>query len=116
MKMVVKAVGTLDSINIRQDGTMQLRFKLPLTEISGAAQFLNSIGKTISGLVTTQENEKVKIPGFSMKQLSFDKDGESKLTLIGEVSTVDIGALSSMREESVMLKFKIEDSGESSDE
>lgn len=103
--MKTQMQGTFDNANVKNNGICVLRFKFPYSEIGAVVQVVTALAVPISALAIS-EPSKAMIKNCSVKQLSFDKDGESKLSIEGDVQDISLPELYGMVEQNVILKIK----------
>lgn len=104
----VKITGVFDNVNVKQNGEVAMRFKFPWAEIGSYTRLLLNIGKEMKVLIVNETEEKVPLGFVSFKQLSIDRDGEAKLTIVGEVPQVDISKVSILLEQPIYFYTKVE--------
>lgn len=103
----LKIIGIFDNVNTRMDGQTTLRFKFPYSEISAYSRLLLNLGKEMRSIVVNEAGEKFSLGMVSIKQLAIDKDGEAKLTVVGDVMDIDIGNVSSLIEQQIAFYTKV---------
>lgn len=114
--MQLKLVGTFDSVNARQDGITTMRFKFPFSELTSSMRLLMSLGKEMKVLIVNETEEKVPLGMVSIKQLTVDAGGETKLTIVGELPQIDISKVYMLLEQQITFYTKIDEVGGLNDE
>lgn len=105
--MQLKIIGTFDSMTTRPDGTVQMRFKFPYSEIANYSRLLLNLGREAKVLIVNEEDDRTHLGMVSIKQLVIDKDGEAKLTVVGEFSQMDPNGVSMMLERQITFVTKV---------
>lgn len=107
----LKIIGIFDNVSTRMDGVTTVRFKFPYSEIAAYSRLLLNLGKEMRSIVVNETGDKFSLGMVSIKQLAIDKDGEAKLTVIGDVGGIDIGKISNLLEQQIAFYTKVYEGG-----
>ena len=109
--MTVQITGTFDSSTTKSNGQQNMRLKFPYSEIANYSKLLMLLGTTAKAVIVNEDDEKIKLGTIMIDKLTIDKDGEAKLSIIGETSNIDMANICSIIEKVVVIKIK-SDGGE----
>lgn len=109
--MTVQITGTFDSSTTKSNGQQNMRLKFPYSEIANYSKLLMLLGTTAKAVIVNDDDEKIKLGTIMIDKLTIDKDGEAKLSIIGETSNIDMANICSIIEKVVVIKIK-SDGGE----
>ena len=109
--MTVQITGTFDSSTTKSNGQQNMRLKFPYSEIANYSKLLMLLGTTVKAVIVNDDDEKIKLGNIMIDKLTIDKDGEAKLSIIGETSNIDMANICSIIEKVVVIKIK-SDGGE----
>lgn len=107
--------GIFDNANTKKDGTSNVRFRFPYSEIPKWVRLLPSIGQQVRATIKFDDSDEIIRLGFvQIKSINIDREGEAKITVEGETNRMEIAKLQLTFERTFKVIFRIEE--ESSDE
>jgi len=107
MNNTIKLIGTFDNVYVRSNNQATIRFKIPFSQVVRYVELVTVLGQQFLCKVRSDGNQDdVRMGYVSIKQIIIDRDGECKLTLLGDVESMDIGRLHTMSEDAVTIMIK----------
>lgn len=109
---VLAITSTLDGFVTKSNGTVNIRLKVPYTEIVNYSKLLLLIGKLLKGQLVNENSEKLNLGAVMIDRFNIDKEGELKLTLVGTLAEINMESLLAVIEKVLVLRIKEKEEGE----
>jgi len=100
--------GSFEGANAKKDGSADVRFRFPFSEIANYANLLNALNSPLKSVLEV-EGTKTKLGSVQVKQIKVDKDGEAVITLVGDAEVITNLNVSQLVQKSIILRIKKED-------
>lgn len=110
--MTLQITGTFDSSTTKSNGQQNMRLKFPYSEIVNYSKLLMVLGRTIKAIIVNDDGEKIKLGAIMVDKLTIDKDGEAKVSIVGETANIDMANICSIIEKVVVIKLKTDEGEE----
>lgn len=104
--MKIQILGTFDSSTTKSNGQQNIRFKFPYSEIANYSKLLMLLNTPLKAIITNDEGDKIKLGDIFIDKINVGKEGEAKVTVLGQTSNVELEKLPSIIEKVVTLKIK----------
>lgn len=93
---------------IKGNGDLDLNFKLPYSELINVLKLTQMIGTNIKIAAKIGKKEVFELGTFMLKNISIDREGESKIKFNSEVSTVEMENFINLAEKDQIIKLRCE--------
>ena len=101
-KIKIKLEVQYDGHSIKKNGSVDLRFKSPYSELVKSLELLQLINCNIN-IKAKVNNVNYEIGTFYLNNLSVDRDGESKIKFNTELENVEMNNLNNLTERDVII-------------
>lgn len=112
-KIKCKLDAQYDGHTIKNNGDVDLKFKLPYSEITSALLLTQMINTNINIIAKVGKRKPTSLGTFVIKNLNIDRDGETKIKFNSEVDTAEVANFIDLTEQETIIKLKCEASIES---
>lgn len=97
-----------DGHHIKGNGDLDLNFKMPYSELLSVIKITQMINTNINVSARIANKKPFKLGTFMMKNISIDREGESKVRFNSEVNTVEMENFVSLAEKDQIIKLMCE--------
>lgn len=104
-KVNLKFVGTNNGFSIKKNGLVDLKIECDGTQLARVLQILQYANDSFSVGAKTPEGNVVLGREFMFKGLSIDRDGETKLTLQADKTSIDLSSVEMVYQLEELITF-----------
>lgn len=106
MKTVkVKLEAQYNGHNVKQNGNVDLKFKIPYSDLTSCLKLLQLISCNIHLKTKLHNKDVIDLGSFYLNKMSIDREGESSLIFNTELDSTDLNAFTPLTEKDIIIKL-----------
>lgn len=94
--------------SIKNNGDVDLNFKIPYSEITSGLLLTQMLNANINIVAKVGAGKPINLGTFMLKNLSIDRDGETKIKFNSEVDNAEVVNFVDLAERETIVKLKCE--------